>query len=298
MILSAAPLLRWLGDRHADPEVAAAAELIERAVADTIAAGFGPVTWEGPRAPRASPPPSPTGVGGAAVTAALAPDAPLVLRPAEIEPFDRGTGALHPALCRQVERRSEQGHHRGHRVPRGRRDPVAHPQRRGVGAHPGGAGDRGHRRRQLRPGAGTPPGRRPACRTGSPTGAGADADLLGVREAARSPARSARPGRPRAPLRAGPRGRGDAVTGIPRSVDPATGEEIASHPAFTPPSSRRWPRPPGPAGLAGVSFDERARCCGRRPGCWRSGGTGTRPSSPGRWASRSPRPAPRSTNAP
>ena len=39
MILSAALLLRWLGDRHADPEVAAAAELIERAVADTIAAG-------------------------------------------------------------------------------------------------------------------------------------------------------------------------------------------------------------------------------------------------------------------
>jgi 3-isopropylmalate dehydrogenase len=39
MILSAALLLRWLGDRHADPEAAAAAELIEQAVDDTIAAG-------------------------------------------------------------------------------------------------------------------------------------------------------------------------------------------------------------------------------------------------------------------
>ena len=39
MLLSAALLLRWLGDRHADPAASAAAELIERAVADTIATG-------------------------------------------------------------------------------------------------------------------------------------------------------------------------------------------------------------------------------------------------------------------
>jgi 3-isopropylmalate dehydrogenase len=40
MILSSALLLRWLGDRHADPEAAAAARRIERAVEDTIAAGI------------------------------------------------------------------------------------------------------------------------------------------------------------------------------------------------------------------------------------------------------------------
>jgi 3-isopropylmalate dehydrogenase len=40
MILSSALLLRWLGDRHADPAAAAAARLIEQAVADTIAAGI------------------------------------------------------------------------------------------------------------------------------------------------------------------------------------------------------------------------------------------------------------------
>ncbi|HEY2948529.1 MAG TPA: isocitrate/isopropylmalate dehydrogenase family protein [Micromonosporaceae bacterium] len=39
MILSAALLLRWLADRHADPAAAAAAERIEQAVADAIAAG-------------------------------------------------------------------------------------------------------------------------------------------------------------------------------------------------------------------------------------------------------------------
>jgi 3-isopropylmalate dehydrogenase len=38
-MLSAALLLGWLGDRHADPEASAAARLIERAVADTIAEG-------------------------------------------------------------------------------------------------------------------------------------------------------------------------------------------------------------------------------------------------------------------
>jgi 3-isopropylmalate dehydrogenase len=39
MMLSSALLLRWLGERHADPEVAAAARLIEHAVAETIAEG-------------------------------------------------------------------------------------------------------------------------------------------------------------------------------------------------------------------------------------------------------------------
>src|SRR5215218_5070778 len=39
MILSAALLLRWLGNWHADPEASAAARRIERAVDDTIAAG-------------------------------------------------------------------------------------------------------------------------------------------------------------------------------------------------------------------------------------------------------------------
>jgi 3-isopropylmalate dehydrogenase len=39
MMLSSALLLGWLGDRHADPEAAAAAHLIEQAVDDTIVAG-------------------------------------------------------------------------------------------------------------------------------------------------------------------------------------------------------------------------------------------------------------------
>jgi 3-isopropylmalate dehydrogenase len=39
MMLSAALLLGWLGDRHPDPEAAAAARLIEQAVDATIAAG-------------------------------------------------------------------------------------------------------------------------------------------------------------------------------------------------------------------------------------------------------------------
>jgi 3-isopropylmalate dehydrogenase len=91
MILSAALLLRWLGDRHDDPEAGAAAERIERAVADAIAAGIrtrdlggteGTVGFAAAVADQA------VGV----VTAAAAGPAPLVLRPAEIEPFDRGTG--------------------------------------------------------------------------------------------------------------------------------------------------------------------------------------------------------------
>jgi 3-isopropylmalate dehydrogenase len=105
MMLSAALLLRWLGDRHADPEVASAAELIERAVADTIAAGVRTADLGGTertsgfaaavvdRVNGSSPPRSQQdrspGVSGSADAAS---DAPLVLRYAEIEPFDRGTG--------------------------------------------------------------------------------------------------------------------------------------------------------------------------------------------------------------
>jgi 3-isopropylmalate dehydrogenase len=92
MILSAALLLRWLGDRHADPEVVAAAELIERAVADTLAAGVRTRDLGGTESTSGFAAAVADRVGGAAVNADLAPDAPLVLRPGEIEPFDRGTG--------------------------------------------------------------------------------------------------------------------------------------------------------------------------------------------------------------
>jgi 3-isopropylmalate dehydrogenase len=92
MILSAALLLRWLGDRHADPELAAAAELIERAVADILAAGVRTRDLGGAESTSGFAAAVVDRVGGAAVTANFAPDAPLVLRPPEIEPFDRGTG--------------------------------------------------------------------------------------------------------------------------------------------------------------------------------------------------------------
>jgi 3-isopropylmalate dehydrogenase len=94
-MLSAALLLEWLGDRHADPEASAAAQLIERAVADTLAQGVRTRDLGGTegtssfaaavvaRVGRTEP-------GGPAT--ADAGEAPLVLRPAEIEPFDRGTG--------------------------------------------------------------------------------------------------------------------------------------------------------------------------------------------------------------
>jgi 3-isopropylmalate dehydrogenase len=97
MMLSAALLLGWLGDRHADPQASAAAQLIEQAVAATLTAGvrtrdlggtegtssFAAAVVE--EVTRTSPP------GGPAMIDAT-PDAPLVLRQAEIEPFDRGTG--------------------------------------------------------------------------------------------------------------------------------------------------------------------------------------------------------------
>jgi 3-isopropylmalate dehydrogenase len=95
MLLSAALLLRWLGDRHADPEVAAAAELIERAVGDTIAAGVRTRDLGGTEGTSGFAAAVVDRVGGAAVAeAAAAGPAPLVLRPAEIEPFDRGTGVV------------------------------------------------------------------------------------------------------------------------------------------------------------------------------------------------------------
>jgi 3-isopropylmalate dehydrogenase len=91
MMLSAALLLRWLGDRHADPEASAAAELIELAVEDTIAAGVRTRDLGGTESTSSFAAAVVDRVGGSPVADA-AGDAPLVLHPAEIEPFDRGTG--------------------------------------------------------------------------------------------------------------------------------------------------------------------------------------------------------------
>jgi 3-isopropylmalate dehydrogenase len=91
-ILSAALLLGWLGDRHADPEASAAAELIEQAVVGAIAAGVRTRDLGGTASTSGFAAAVVDRVGGAAVTADLGPDAPLVLRQGEIEPFDRGTG--------------------------------------------------------------------------------------------------------------------------------------------------------------------------------------------------------------
>jgi 3-isopropylmalate dehydrogenase len=91
-ILSAALLLGWLGDRHADPGASAAAELIEQAVAGTLAAGVRTRDLGGTASTSGFAAAVVDRVGGAAATADLGPDAPLVLRQAEIEPFDRGTG--------------------------------------------------------------------------------------------------------------------------------------------------------------------------------------------------------------
>ncbi|HEX8134593.1 MAG TPA: isocitrate/isopropylmalate family dehydrogenase, partial [Actinomycetes bacterium] len=96
-MLSAALLLRWLGDRHADPHATTAARLIEQAVQDTIAAGVRTRDLGGTastssfaaavagQVDRSSPPPGPA-------MADATNGAPLVLRQAEIEPVDRGTG--------------------------------------------------------------------------------------------------------------------------------------------------------------------------------------------------------------
>ena len=91
MLLSAALLLGWLGDRHADPEASAAAELIERAVADTIATGVRTRDLGGTAGTAGFAAAVVDRVGGTATADAPGP-APLVLRPAELEPFDRGTG--------------------------------------------------------------------------------------------------------------------------------------------------------------------------------------------------------------
>jgi 3-isopropylmalate dehydrogenase len=91
MMLSAALLLRWLGDRHADPGASAAAELIERAVADTIAGGARTRDLGGTEGTSSFTAAVVDRVGGAPGADAPGP-APLVLRPAAIEPFDRGTG--------------------------------------------------------------------------------------------------------------------------------------------------------------------------------------------------------------
>jgi 3-isopropylmalate dehydrogenase len=92
MILSAALLLRWLGDRHADPDAAAAAERIERAVTDTLAAGVRTRDLGGTEGTAGFAAAVAGRVGGEATAAGPAGPAPLVLRPGEIEPFDRGTG--------------------------------------------------------------------------------------------------------------------------------------------------------------------------------------------------------------
>jgi 3-isopropylmalate dehydrogenase len=95
MILSAALLLGWLGDRRDDAEIAAAAGLIEQAVADTLAAGVRTRDLGGTEGTSSFTAAVVDRVGrtereGPAVTAAG--DAPLVLRPGEMAPFDRGTG--------------------------------------------------------------------------------------------------------------------------------------------------------------------------------------------------------------
>jgi hypothetical protein len=90
------------------------------------------------------------------------------------------------------------------------------------------------------------------------------------------------------------------VTRTLRPVDPATGDEVASYPAFTASevdaalaaaheAERAW---------RGTSLDERARLLAGRPGCCANGGRSAPPSSLGKWASRSPRHEPRSTSVP
>ena len=104
MILSAALLLRWLGDRHQDAETTTAAQLIEQAVAETIATGTrtrdlggteSTSGFAGAVVDRLSEPPPGSRrameLGGSGM-AAGAGSPPLVLRYDQIEPFDRGTG--------------------------------------------------------------------------------------------------------------------------------------------------------------------------------------------------------------
>jgi 3-isopropylmalate dehydrogenase len=90
MMLSAALLLGWLGERHADPEASAAAQLIERAVAATLAEGVRTRDLGGTEGTSSFAAAVVDRVGGSAMAHATG-DPPLVLRPAEIESFDRGT---------------------------------------------------------------------------------------------------------------------------------------------------------------------------------------------------------------
>jgi 3-isopropylmalate dehydrogenase len=94
MMLSSALLLRWLGDRHADPGAADAARVIEDAVADTIARGVRTRDLGGTERTSgfAAAVVDRIRRGGSAMADAAGTGA-LVLRPAGIEPFDRGTGA-------------------------------------------------------------------------------------------------------------------------------------------------------------------------------------------------------------
>jgi 3-isopropylmalate dehydrogenase len=91
MMLSAALLLRWLGDRHDEPAAATAARRIEQAVADTIAAGVRTRDLGGTEGTSGFAAAVVDRVAGSARAGAAA-GGPLVLRQAEIEPFDRGTG--------------------------------------------------------------------------------------------------------------------------------------------------------------------------------------------------------------
>ena len=120
MMLSSALLLRWLGDRRADPEASAAAQLIEQAVADTIARGIRTRDLGGSESTSSFAaavvdrlgerpwPPPPTGAAGPA--------------PGRIEPFDRGRACGRcPMSASGTPSRTWSPP--GHGVPR-RRDPL------------------------------------------------------------------------------------------------------------------------------------------------------------------------------
>ena len=232
-------------------------------------------------------------------------------RPAGDQPVDGpapgGDRALRPRqrrrhhpVRRQVELRGQQGHHRDDRVLAGHRHPAALAQRRGERPRLRGRGHRRRRGRRVRPGrrpGHLGAGRRPALLPQPRRGL--DDHLLGLRRPRRHPhdhrhrrdvrapvgeRPRRRPGaRERRSLRRSTRRRGSGSPSTRRSPTPTS----------TPPSTGRPPRrPAGPP-----SFAERRRPPprGRGPAgqaedsrCW----------SPGRWASRWPRPAPRWRSAP
>ncbi|HEV8423987.1 MAG TPA: hypothetical protein VGS14_02200 [Actinomycetes bacterium] len=121
---------------------------------------------------------------------------PLVLRQAEIEPFDRGTGVR---TLPHVGKWNAQGN----KVTTG---VTEFPVGAGIPLHTHNVEESvlileeqataviGEASFDLEPGDAT--GRRPACRTGSPTGARGRCASTGCTGGARSPARSALPGRP------------------------------------------------------------------------------------------------------